>query len=203
MRIKNNCKQSQKKTDNTIKRLSRDLFPQKVGLFLIFCLQEGISEDLKIWHILFRQGLGRSRDRAEGIGKHRIPRPPSWPGSPAGSEGHSVHCSGDQLPSESCRTGLLPWGERKRLSLVEQASFTLLSKCVWSQRLLETKLQGIYERHHPAPTAFTSPVVCTLLILKVLFGTEMSAFVVLRGPHTVSSELNIYYKGTIWECESN
>lgn len=50
-----------------IKYLSRDLLPQQAGLFLIFCLQEGILEDLKIWHILFRQGLGKSHDQA---GRH-------------------------------------------------------------------------------------------------------------------------------------
>lgn len=148
-----------------IKRLSRGLFPQKVGLFLIFCLEEGISEDLKIWHILFRQGLGKSRGRAGSVGEHRIPPPLSWPSCPAGSEGHSSTAAGissQESPAQqaSCsgvKGNIFP-------SLNKLLSHYHRNEPSPKDFLKQTKLLGIYERHHPAPTAFTSPVVCTLRI---------------------------------------
>lgn len=127
-----------------IKRLSRDLFPQKAGLFLIFCLQEGISEDLKIWPILFSQGWAEAVTELEGVG------------------------STTSLPLWTVLQGLR--GEKKHLSLVKQASFTLLSSSVYSQKLLEIdRVTGDLWEAPPSSNSFYLPYCFDL---KVLFYLE-------------------------------
>lgn len=175
------------------KRLSRDVFPQKVRLFLIFCLWEGILEDLKIWHILFRQGPGKSHDRAGRRWEAQGPSPPSWASGTGGQEAAPSTAAGISSQRSPAELASCPW--------VKWNSFPLLNKLLSHYYLnvssikcflKQTNLLGIYEGHHPAPMTFTSCPVCRFQIkMSILFWTEINTVVALWRPQAVSTGLTV------------
>lgn len=174
-----------------IKCLSRDLFPLQVGLFLIFCLQEGISEDLKIWHTLFRQGLGRSRDRA---GRRQEAQDPPW-----ASWASSLWGLGVTRPTAVGISSQVSPAEQTSCSGVKGDIFPLLNKILshYYRNVSCPKdfLKQSYWGFMSSTTQLLPPLLFVHYWFKslVLLGTEISAFVVLWGPHTDSVFIrNIY-----------
>lgn len=151
------------------KRLSRDVFPQKVSLFLIFCLWEGVVKDLKIWRILFRQGLGKSHDGAGRRWDAQGPSPPSWPSGTGGLEAAPSTTAGISSQRSPAELSSCPWLKWNSFPLLNKLLSRYYLNVSSPKRFLkQTNFLGIYEGHHPAPMTLP-PVLFVDYRLRCLF----------------------------------